>query len=44
VAQIGERPFALAQQYVDEVITVTTDELCAAINLKTAVSPTNSVN
>ena len=31
VAQIGERPFALAQQYVDEVITVTTDELCAAI-------------
>ncbi|MDP6968485.1 MAG: threonine ammonia-lyase, biosynthetic [Gammaproteobacteria bacterium] len=31
VAQIGERPFAIAQQYVDEVITVTTDELCAAI-------------
>ena len=31
VAQIGERPFAIAQEYVDEVITVTTDELCAAI-------------
>ncbi|MCP4881551.1 MAG: threonine ammonia-lyase, biosynthetic [Gammaproteobacteria bacterium] len=31
VAQIGERPFALAQKYVDEVVTVTTDELCAAI-------------
>ncbi len=31
VAQVGERPFALAQKYVDEVVTVTTDELCAAI-------------
>ena len=31
VAQIGELTFELAQQYVDEVITVTTDELCAAI-------------
>ena len=31
VAQIGERPFAIAQECVDEVITVTTDELCAAI-------------
>ncbi|MDC9719497.1 MAG: threonine ammonia-lyase, biosynthetic [Gammaproteobacteria bacterium] len=31
VAQIGQLPFELAQQYVDEVITVTTDELCAAI-------------
>ena len=31
VAQIGELTFELAQKYVDEVITVTTDELCAAI-------------
>ncbi len=31
VKQIGERPFALAQKYVDEVITVSTDEICAAI-------------
>ncbi len=31
VAQIGKLNFELAQQYVDEVITVTTDELCAAI-------------
>ncbi|PIE41529.1 MAG: threonine ammonia-lyase, biosynthetic [Gammaproteobacteria bacterium] len=31
VKQIGEETFRLAQQYVDEVITVTTDEICAAI-------------
>jgi threonine dehydratase len=31
VAQVGKLNFELAQQYVDEVITVTTDELCAAI-------------
>ena len=31
VAQIGEHNFELARHYVDEVITVTTDELCAAI-------------
>jgi threonine dehydratase len=31
VKQIGEEPFALAQKYVDEVITVSTDEICAAI-------------
>ncbi|MDB9753748.1 threonine ammonia-lyase, biosynthetic [Oceanospirillaceae bacterium] len=31
VAQVGERNFELAQKYVDEVITVTTDEMCAAI-------------
>lgn len=31
VAQIGEEPFRLAQQYVDDVITVTTDQICAAI-------------
>lgn len=31
VKQIGEEPFRLAQHYVDEVITVNTDEICAAI-------------
>lgn len=31
VKQIGVEPFALAQKYVDEVITVSTDEICAAI-------------
>ncbi|GGK84475.1 threonine ammonia-lyase, biosynthetic [Amphritea balenae] len=31
VAQIGENTFDLCRQYVDEVITVTTDEICAAI-------------
>ncbi|MCP5143366.1 MAG: threonine ammonia-lyase, biosynthetic [Gammaproteobacteria bacterium] len=31
VRQIGEEPFRLAQRYVDEVITVSNDEICAAI-------------
>ncbi len=31
VKQVGYEPFKLAQQYVDEVITVSTDEICAAI-------------
>ncbi|MFA6163738.1 MAG: threonine ammonia-lyase, biosynthetic [Methylobacter sp.] len=31
VKQIGEEPFRLAQRYVDDVITVNTDEICAAI-------------
>ncbi|MDD5271266.1 MAG: threonine ammonia-lyase, biosynthetic [Methylovulum sp.] len=31
VKQVGAEPFRLAQRYVDEVITVTTDEICAAI-------------
>jgi threonine dehydratase len=31
VRRVGEEPFRLAQKYVDEVITVTTDETCAAI-------------
>ena len=31
VRQAGEEPFRLAQKYVDEVILVTTDEICAAI-------------
>lgn len=31
VAQIGENTFDICRQYVDEVITVNTDEICAAI-------------
>lgn len=31
VAQIGENTFELCKQFVDEVITVNTDEICAAI-------------
>jgi threonine dehydratase len=31
VKQVGERTFAIAQKYVDEVITVTNDQICAAI-------------
>jgi threonine dehydratase len=31
VKTIGTEPFRLCQQYVDEVITVSTDEICAAI-------------
>lgn len=31
VKQVGEEPFRLAKLYVDEVITVNTDEICAAI-------------
>ena len=31
VRQIGEEPFRLAKQYVDEVIVASVDEICAAI-------------
>ena len=31
VRRVGEEPFQLCQQYVDEVILVTNDEMCAAI-------------
>ncbi len=31
VKRVGEEPFRLAQKYVDEVILVNTDEICAAI-------------
>jgi threonine dehydratase len=31
VRQVGEEPFRIARKYVDEVILVTTDEICAAI-------------
>ncbi|MDP0977669.1 pyridoxal-phosphate dependent enzyme, partial [Klebsiella pneumoniae] len=31
VAQIGQHTFDICKDYVDEVITVSTDEICAAI-------------
>ena len=31
VAQVGAEPFRIARQCVDEMLTVTTDEICAAI-------------
>lgn len=31
VKQVGAEPFRLAQRFVDEVVTVSTDEICAAI-------------
>ena len=31
VKEVGARTFAIAEQYVDEVITVTTDQICSAI-------------
>ncbi|MFZ5723625.1 MAG: threonine ammonia-lyase, biosynthetic [Pseudomonadota bacterium] len=31
VAQIGEETFRIARRYVDEVVTASTDEICAAI-------------
>lgn len=31
VRQVGEEPFRLARQYVDEVLLASTDEICAAI-------------
>ncbi|SMF95809.1 threonine dehydratase [Methylomagnum ishizawai] len=31
VKQVGREPFHIAHQYVDEVVTVNTDEICAAI-------------
>jgi threonine dehydratase len=31
VRRVGEEPFRLARQYVDEIVLVTTDQICAAI-------------
>ena len=31
VREVGEHTFALAQNYVDDIVTVSTDEICAAI-------------
>jgi threonine dehydratase len=42
VAQIGKLPYSLARDFVDEVITVDTDEICAAI--KTLFDDTRSIS
>lgn len=42
VRQIGEETFKLCQQYVDEVVTVSVDEICAAI--KDVFSDTRSIS
>lgn len=42
VAQVGKLPFELAREYVDDVVTVTTDEICAAI--KTLFDDTRSIS
>ncbi|RLU01264.1 threonine ammonia-lyase, biosynthetic [Ketobacter sp.] len=42
VKQVGKETFRLAHKYVDEVITVTTDEMCAAI--KDLFDDTRSIN
>lgn len=41
VKQVGEHTFRLAQQYVDEVITVSTDQICASI--KTVFEDTRTI-
>ena len=48
VRQVGEEPFRLARQYVDEVVLVTTDETCAAIrdiyqNTRTIAEPAGAL-
>lgn len=42
VAQIGKETFRLARKFIDEVVTVTTDEICAAI--KDLFDDTRSIN
>jgi threonine dehydratase len=49
VRRVGEEPFRLAQEYVDEVITVSTDEICAAIqdifeDNRTVVEPSGALS
>lgn len=48
VKRVGDKTFAIAQQVVDETVTVTTDQLCAAINnifdeTRTIVEPSGAV-
>ena len=48
VRQVGEEPLLLARQYVDEVVLVTTDEICAAIrdvyqNTRTIAEPAGAL-
>jgi len=49
VRKVGEEPFRLAQQFVDEVILVNTDEICAAIqdifeDTRTVVEPAGALS
>jgi len=49
VRKVGEEPFRLCQQYVDEVILVNTDEICAAIqdifqDNRTVVEPAGALS
>lgn len=49
VRRVGEEPFRLCQQYVDEVILVNTDETCAAIQdifeeCRTIVEPAGALS
>lgn len=48
VKRVGEETFALARQYVDEIVLVTTDEMCAAIqdifeDTRTIVEPSGAL-
>lgn len=48
VAQIGKETFKIARRYVDEVITVNTDEICAAVkdtfdNVRSIVEPSGAL-
>ena len=48
VRQVGVEPFRLARQHVDEVVLVTTDEICAAIrdiyqNTRTIAEPAGAL-
>ena len=48
VKRVGEETFALCQQYVDEIVVTTTDEICAAIqdvfeDTRTIVEPAGAL-
>jgi threonine dehydratase len=48
VKRVGEEPFALARQFVDEIVLVNTDEMCAAIqdifeDTRTIVEPSGAL-
>lgn len=49
VRRVGEEPFRLCQEYVDEIILVNTDEICAAIQdifeeCRTVVEPAGALS
>jgi threonine dehydratase len=48
VRRVGEEPFRLVREYVDEIVTVSTDEICAAIqdifeDNRTVVEPSGAL-